>query len=489
MGQCVTSIFAEKRKVLQRVRGIRAREDHSLGNARLVGHLDLWDEYERTDEVLGSGLNGQVVRIVSRRREECLEFALKEIRKEGKLNEELMVCLDLDHVNIVRLFEIYESDTSLFLVVELCRGGDLFARLKGGARFNEVEATYIIAQILRAVNYMHSLDIVHGDLKLENFLLSNGGNVFKQTVKLIDFGFSHRGTGTVKGGSLQYMAPEKFIEGKETPKSDIWSVGVIAFMLLTGKALFSQETMKRRDGIFFPDKNINEKLEFLSPDAIDFVSNCCLRVDPLQRASAREALAHRWLRGMTVKRMSSKLSIVSETQRVLSLLVQFSQLGALKRASLGLIALVCPPPSLVPTAPAVFDLIDTNCDGFIQECELMEIFKAHDMEISPNFFASLDLSGDHRINYSEFLAATEVLSNVLNTENNIISPIYISIIKSVFRKLDRDNSGYISRQNLRDLFGTKGFQGSSNSKMLKEGDFTGDGHISESEFFSLIISC
>lgn len=492
MGGCVS--YKDKKSVLQLVRGLRPREQ-SLGNARLVGHMNLWDEYERTGEILGSGLNGQVVRIVSKRNS-SLEFALKELVLNVK--DELLVCLELDHANIARVFEVYESPGSVFLVVELCRGGELFNRLKQVGRFNEVEATYLIAQILRAVNYMHSLDIIHGDLKLENFLLSSSSpkeiSVFKQVVKLIDFGFSHRhnkpnGKKYFRG-SIQYMAPEKLFDGKESEKSDIWSVGVIAFMLITGQGLVDSEIDTLKKELTSPEWSETRVVAVVkslgaSADAIDFLLSC-LRIDPLQRCTAREALAHRWLRGMTVKRISSKLSLVTETEKILKLLVEFSKLGALKRASLGLIALVSSTPLvLVPTAPAVFDLIDSNSDGFIQEYELIHIFEAYQIPIPLDFFSSLDLSGDQRINYSEFLAATEVYSNVVSTAGRL-SPLYRAIISSVFRKLDCDNSGFISEKNLRSLFGQDGFMGRSNSQMLREGDFYGDGVISESEFFSLI---
>jgi serine/threonine protein kinase len=346
---------------------------------------------------------------------------------------------------------------------------------------------------------MHSLEIIHGDLKLENCLLhpKTAGSVFTQTVKLVDFGFSHHkkidekkdSEKKIIRGSLQYMAPEKFKPpSTDTFKCDMWSVGVIAFMLLTGKGVVPANSSFSQVAVFF-EKNKGDDLCLssamncfgLSVDAIDFVTRC-LQTDPNARLSAREALAHRWLRGMTVKRMSSKLSVISETQRCLESLVKFSQLGPLKRACLGLIAMVCPPLTAMPTSPAIFDLIDTNCDGFIQESELVQIFNSHEINVPSDFFHSLDLSGDHRIHYSEFLAATEVLAQV----SGGLSPTYRAIISAVFRKLDSDSSGFISEKNLHHLFGRKGFKGASNSAMLKEGDFTGDGVISESEFFSLI---
>lgn len=501
MGQCCSSSPAPDKSILSLVRGIRP-SDQSLGNARVVRHIRLWDEYECRSpaEILGTGMNGPVKKIYSRR-DPQLVYALKEIQTvasakgpsestvQGLVLNELLVCLEIDHPNIARVFEVYETETSVFLVTELCSGGELYSKLKSVNRFNEIETSFLAAQILKAVNYMHTLDIVHGDLKLENFLFSES-SVFRSTLKLIDFGFSHLGAKPFRNlicGSPQYMAPEKFLR-RETTKSDMWSIGVIVFMLLTGKAPFPGKTIADLQK-FFEQQDVTahvrsglEKFN-ISQDGLDFVLRL-LDVDESTRMSARDALQHRWVSGMTIKRTSSRYAIQEEVTKCMDLITRFSHMGPMRRAALGLIALHGPPLRTVVSAAGVFEFIDANCDGFIQLSELEAVLNStRPGTDSASVFESLDLMGDGRVNFSEFIAATEVFVTVASSD---VPLTYKAIIESVFRALDVDNSGYISEANLFALFGRTGYKGTDNADLIKEGDFRGDGRISVDEFFNLI---
>lgn len=484
----------------------------------MVRHIDLWDEYTTgpaaTPEVLGVGLNGPVIKIYSKR-DPSMSYALKEIRivapqvdstgpstsaLVGFVLNELQVCLRLDHANIARVFEVYESPTSVFLVMELCAGGELYGKLRSVGRFNEIETIFLISQMIKAVSYMHTLDIVHGDLKLENFIFAKdgaGGSVFKTPLKLIDFGFSHLGSERrpkkMLCGSPQYMAPEKFSRSAlETTKSDMWSIGVITFMLLTGKAPFAASTLegigeyyRGATNIQGPVRKALEKYG-ISSDGIDFVLKL-VEKDIDARLSARDALNHRWLAGMEVRRTHSRLNVVADMRKCLELLIDFAQLGALRRACIGLVAMYGPPLVTVSTIPAVFDAIDHNNDGFIQLEELESVLEQMGLDASrgPIIFENVDLVGDGRINFSEFIAATDVFVTIRSQPNSLPSS-YIAIIESIFRKLDVDNSGTISDENLFSLFGRKGYKGTRTTDLIKEGDFAGDGVISLDEFFNLV---
>ena len=510
MGQCLAAP-AEINKDAKRILSLVRHGGSSLGNARMVSHIDLWEEFTLGGSekiVLGEGLNGPVLKIFSKK-DPNLCFALKEIRTVNAQNtggpsnsvlvglvlNELEVVLQLDHFHIARVYEVYESSASVFLITELCRGGELYTKLEQVKRFNEIETTFIVSQILKAVNYMHNLDIIHGDLKLENFLFSNklepGSSIFKSPLKLIDFGFSHLGSSARRAnllcGSPQYMAPEKG-EG-ETTKSDMWSVGVITFMLLTGKAPFkAAKSIEEMQRIFSANSSkismgFRAGLEkfSISLDAIDFVARL-VEFDPEKRMSARDALSHRWLAGMELRRTHSRLSVVSDLKQCIELLVEFSELGPLRRASIGLISMYGPPLMTLRSAPAVFDAIDTNNDGFIQFDELESVLAKSTAE---TVFNAVDLVGDGRINFSEFIAATDVYLTIKITTEKLPAS-YEAIIESVFRKLDVDNSGFISESNLLALFGRKGYKGTRTRDLIKEGDFVGDGVISLNEFFSLI---
>ena len=517
MGQCAPPKQRNRRdpkRILSLVRHMRPGHQ-SLSNARMISHIDLWQEYTTGDprEVLGVGINGPVYRIFSKRFS-GLSYALKEIRTKasskkgpsesilvGLVLNELEVCLQLDHFHIARVFEVYESPHSVFLVTELCTGGELYAKLKEVSRFNEIETIFLISQILKAVNYMHNLGIVHGDLKLENFLFYSplaGGSIFKSALKLTDFGFSHLGVQRPEGlvcGSPQYMAPEKFEVGTcESTKADMWSVGIITFMCLTGKAPFTGSTMKEMQQYFQGNANVKSTVGKIlhkcsvSEDGIDFILRL-LDKDVDARMSAKDALAHRWMAGMELRRTNSRIKVVSEMKKCCDLLCDFSNIGPLRRACFGLISMYGPPLMTMLSAPLLFDAVDTNNDGFIQLSELEDLFAGNGRtaEEARKVFLTADLVGDGRINFSEFIAATDVfLTTVNHPAADGLPRAYRAIIESVFSRLDVDNSGFISEENLYDLFGRKGYQGVRNADLIQEGDFRGDGSISLEEFIQLV---
>jgi calcium-dependent protein kinase len=165
---------------------------------------------------------------------------------------ELTVLQKCVHPNIMNVTELLEDDDCFYIACELLEGGELFDRIVQVQSFNEVQAAEIIHQVLLAINYMHGRNITHRDLKPENILLESK-DVNKLTVKLADFGFScffdpDKGLDLVLGSPL-YMAPEiikisenKAAKGTYNEKVDIWSIGVITYMLMTGRNPFPGKT-------------------------------------------------------------------------------------------------------------------------------------------------------------------------------------------------------------------------------------------------------
>ena len=143
----------------------------------------------------------------------------------------------LDHPNVVRLEEVYESPTAIYLVQELCLGGDLFDRLDAqeDVHYTEAKCARLIKQIVDAVRYIHDRGIIHRDLKLENFMFSSMSA--DSELRMIDFGLSkHFALGDVQDeavGSAYTCAPE-VIRGKYNERADEWSIGVITYLLLSG---------------------------------------------------------------------------------------------------------------------------------------------------------------------------------------------------------------------------------------------------------------
>ncbi len=206
----------------------------------------------------------------------------------------------LDHPNIVRLYEVFHDEKRFYLVTELCQGGELFEEITKRANFNEQDAASIIKQILSAIAYCHSKSIVHRDLKPENILLEDKKDDGDFQIKVIDFGASMRFDPSKKMnqvfGTAYYIAPE-ILKLEYNEKCDVWSVGVILYILLSGKPPFGGENDKEildnvRTGIFSMSGN---EWTSVSSEAKNLVKQM-LTFDPIQRISAEEALNHLWIK-------------------------------------------------------------------------------------------------------------------------------------------------------------------------------------------------
>jgi calcium-dependent protein kinase len=172
------------------------------------------------------------------------QFDKKYIKDEKMIKTEIKLLKAMDHPNIIKLYDTYEDKDYLYLLMEECNGGELFHRLAENAKnhkmYTEKDAASIMKQILQAVNYLHSHGVCHRDLKPENILFSS--MEAKSQLKVIDFGLSkvlNEIDEVMKGevGTLYYMAPE-VIEGKYNEKCDVWSCGVILYIILTGHPPF-----------------------------------------------------------------------------------------------------------------------------------------------------------------------------------------------------------------------------------------------------------
>ncbi|XP_035251678.1 SNF related kinase b [Anguilla anguilla] len=215
----------------------------------------------------------------------------------GHLLQEVRCMKLVQHPNVVRLYEVIDTQTRLYLILELADGGDLYdliLRHEGGV--GEARAKVHFAQIVRAISYCHRLHVVHRDLKPENVVF------FRQqgTVKLTDFGFSnHFQPGTMlmtSCGSLAYSAPEILLgEEYDAPAVDIWSLGVILYMLVCGKPPF-QETNDSETLTMIMDCRYTVP-PHVSADCKDLIARMLQR-DPSRRASLADIEEHPWLQGV-----------------------------------------------------------------------------------------------------------------------------------------------------------------------------------------------
>ncbi|XP_018496076.2 calcium/calmodulin-dependent protein kinase type 1 [Galendromus occidentalis] len=263
------------------------------------------DKYEFKD-LLGTGAFSQVVLAESRERPgemyavKCIDKkALK--GKEDSLENEVKVLRKLKHPNIVQLLETFEDRNKVYLVMELVTGGELFDRIVEKGSYTEQDASHLIRQILEAVDYMHSQGVVHRDLKPENLLYYSTEEESK--IMISDFGLSKMedsGVMATACGTPGYVAPEVLAQKPYGKAVDVWSMGVIAYILLCGYPPFYDES----DANLFA-QILKGEFEFDSPywddisdSAKDFIRHL-ICVDVEGRFTCRQALGHPWISGNT----------------------------------------------------------------------------------------------------------------------------------------------------------------------------------------------
>jgi len=264
------------------------------------------DFYEITN-VLGSGNYSIVKRGIHKKTGE--EFALKIIDKEvlsdyekENLSTEVEILRTYgNHPNIVTLKEVFEDRKRLVLVLELMKGGELLQRLRRKKFYSEKEASNIIRKVLEATAYLHKNGIVHRDFKPDNLLFTTEED--DAELKIADFGFAHYiGEGSLQTvcGSPVYVAPEIVNEEKYNTAVDMWSIGVILYILLCGFPPFYHENAEAifaliQAGKFsFPEPYWTK----VSPSAKELVS-LLLKLDAKERLTAQQALEHPWIVGLT----------------------------------------------------------------------------------------------------------------------------------------------------------------------------------------------
>ncbi|KAG7355129.1 serine:threonine protein kinase [Nitzschia inconspicua] len=408
-----------------------------------------------------------------------IEYAMKSIHLSRvtddtfvtELKNEIAILKQLDHPYIVRPIETFEHRNQIFIVMELCSGGDLYSR----DPYTEEEAARIVSSILSAIAYMHSRNIAHRDLKYENILFSSASPTAE--IKLIDFGLSKiygddlqltEGVGTV-----YTMAPE-VLKGSYTRKADIWSIGVITYMLLSSQMPFYGR--KRRHII---EQILNCQYDFrgrrwkrISQQAKNFIEEL-LVFDQDERIDATTALSLTWLN----KRFAATTRGPQKEEETMArqAMLRYAGYTKLKRMALMVVAHKSTSAE-IGILRKVFQKYDKRQDGCITFDQFCEALKesGHSTNDMKEMFEAVDLDGTGRIRYTEFLAATIEAQGAISEER----------LAECFDRLDADDSGFISAENLAELLGDD-FPKDEIAEIIKEADIGGDGKVSYAEFLSL----
>ncbi|GLT48968.1 hypothetical protein SLA2020_225550 [Shorea laevis] len=380
-----------------------------------------------------------------------------------------------EHPNVVRIRDTYEDQSCVHLVMELCEGGELFDRIVRKGHYSEREAAKLIKTIVGVVEACHSLGVMHRDLKPENFLFDTVEE--DAALKATDFGLSvfYKPGETFSDvvGSPYYVAPE-VLRKHYGPESDVWSAGIILYILLSGVPPFWAESEM---GIF--RQILQGKLDFdsqpwpaISESAKDLIRKMLDR-NPKRRLTAHQVLCHPWIVDDNIapdKPLDSA---------VLSRLKQFSAMNKLKKMALRVIAERLSEEE-IGGLKELFKMLDTDNSGTITFEELKDGLKRVGSELMESeikdLMAAADIDGNGTIDYAEFLAATVHL-NKLEREENLLS---------AFSFFDKDGSGYITIDELQQACKEFGLSELHLDEMIKDIDQDNDGQIDYGEFAAMM---
>ncbi|KAL3632467.1 Calcium-dependent protein kinase 14 [Castilleja foliolosa] len=381
------------------------------------------------------------------------------------------------HPNIVSLKDTYEDSHAVHLVMELCEGGELFDRIVSRGHYTERAAAAVTRTIVEVIQNCHKHGVMHRDLKPENFLFAN----MKETapLKAIDFGLSvffkpgERFNEIV--GSPYYMAPE-VLKRNYGPEIDVWSAGVILYILLCGFPPFWAET---EQGV--AQSIIRSIVNFrrdpwpkVSDRAKDLVKKM-LNPDPKQRPTAQEVLDHPWLQN------AKSAPNVSLGETVRARLKQFSMMNKLKKQALRVIAEHLSVEEVAGIKEG-FQLMDTSNKGKIDINELRIGLHKLGHQIPDTDLQVLmdagDVDKDGFINYREYVAISVHLKKMSNDDH----------LRKAFELFDRNESGYIEIEELRDAFTDEAEATSEEviNAIIQDVDTDKDGRISYEEFAAMM---
>ena len=443
----------------------------------------LRDSY-RIGNKLGDGAFGSVRKITHRVTGEIR--AVKTIHKKNLRSEderqtffnEVSVLRALDHPNILKLYEYYQDEKNYYLITELCNGGELFDRIISHGSFSEAIAATYMRQILSVVSYCHDRSIVHRDLKPENFLLDTSAE--DANLKVIDFGTAQFFTPgvplTAKFGTPYYIAPE-VLKCNYDEKCDVWSVGVILYVMLCGKPPFRGSC---NEEIY--DNIVNAKLEFkgkawktVSKVAKDLVKKA-LQKDPRRRISIGDMFYDPWIRTRAEGLVPEKVL----ASRMLHRLAEFKNGNKLRTCTFSFLAYCLATANDLKQVRVLFEGLDVNGDGRLSREELQKGFKEYCAGCSSNvddIIAQCDIDGNGFVDYSEFLTAVVCKDIKISKEN----------LQIAFNALDKDGSGTISKGELQKAMEALTDQ-ETIDKIMRDSDLNDDGEIDIQEFTSCILN-
>lgn len=480
-----------KAEVVRKV-GIVSRESQmevKLENLITQSGGSYEERYEKVEEQsVGEGSFGQVFKV--RHKTTGLIRAMKVLIKpkessknvhfDKECRNEIEILKKIDHPNVVKIYDYFITSTQIQIIMEFCPHGELFKLFNTKKPLSEKQAAFIIYQLLSSVTYCHAVNIIHRDLKPENILITDEKEYI--SIKVVDFG-----TAKIVGnnekmklftGSCYYVAPEVLRKNYDG-RCDVWSVGVILYMLLTFTPPFtgkSDEDIYKAilKGEFNLDK---EPLSDCSPECLNLIKNL-LTYDPNKRITAEQALNHEWfiltkVSGLFIN--DNKKAI----QKHLDYIVGLKPISKIQQAVIALIFHQLSETSQVKEIYRIFRVFDVNHDGRITKAEMNEVLMRYFEEeeaktYTTEVFNRMDNDGNGFVDYEEFARSSIDRSILLDKKH----------LRSVFDFFDKDGNGEIDFEEIKQIFVIKDVKIDDEviKNMIKDIDLNGNTEIEYEEF-------
>lgn len=414
--------------------------------------------------------------------ERCIKVTHKknlENTSNGTIFEEIKILSEIDHPNIMRVFEYYQDQNYIYTVAEYLTGGELFDWIQHYKRFDEVSAAHFMKQILSAVSYLHKHKIIHRDLKPENIVFEAKDP--NSNLKIIDFGTSKRLLENQKLnsrlGTAYYMAPE-VLKNSYDFKCDIWSCGVILYIFLCGYPPFNgknnTEIFERilQGAYCFPV----EDWSYVSQEAKDLVTKM-LTYEPSKRPTADDLLKHPWFNLVKQQTFSQEIN-----NAVLKNFREFNNKYKLQKAVLIYFVSFFDIRQEKANLLNIFRELDKDGDGQISREELKVAYQKSSLQSLINtdtnsILDKLDFNKTDAIDFSEFLVANVNFLQSLNRQRLI----------DIFKLIDQDRNGTLSITEIKDFLNLGGAEHEDFVKtIIAEVDKNKDGVISFDEFLLMM---
>ena len=372
-------------------------------------------------------------------------------KEEEELIADINKLFLMNHPNIVKIFEFYSSKDSYNIITELFSYGELYKEVIERGPFNEKYSAYVMYQIISAIHYCHKRNIIHRDLQLENILIVKREKTGFPLIKIADFGITkmfEKGLNQRKiVGNPYYMAPE-VINRNYNNKCDLWSCGVVLYILLSGKPPFDGDSEidvfnKISSGKF---KLLSSPFDTCSEEVKDLIKRL-LEIKPYNRISTEEALNHPWFKINQSKELFNQVNDTSLMRMFIENLKTYRYDSFLQESLLTYLVQIFNQREDIDNACKFFNQIDANKDGVVTHEELVNALKnkiknfsiERDVDVILN---NLDTENKGFIEFNKWMIAAIKKETFLEDK----------VLRFAFRYFDRSGSGTTSIKEIRQIF-------------------------------------